>query len=95
MPPRCAGGRWPECIIQIVGSKEIVAATSLQAKRSVVSNAPQGTGPPTVARIDCVPGTETAQVVLTGGMGFANFADNFTGGCPLHKIWCCNRQSRE
>ncbi|EIE19974.1 hypothetical protein COCSUDRAFT_58210 [Coccomyxa subellipsoidea C-169] len=80
-PAAAAGlsGRWPECIIQIVGSKEIVAATSLQAKRSVASNAPQGTGPPTVARIDCVPGTETAQVALTGGMGFANFADNFTG----------------
>ncbi|KAK9902707.1 hypothetical protein WJX75_003360 [Coccomyxa subellipsoidea] len=73
------GGRWPECTIQIVGSKEIVAATSLQAKRSVANNVQQGTGPPNIARIDCLPGTETAQVTLTGGMGFAGFADNFTG----------------
>ncbi|BDA51304.1 probable metabotropic glutamate receptor-like protein P [Coccomyxa sp. Obi] len=73
------GGRWPECIIQIVGSKGIVAATSLQERRSDASSSQQSTGPPSVAKIDCVPGTETAQVTLTGGLGFAGFADNFTG----------------
>jgi hypothetical protein len=74
-----------------VGSKEIVAATSLQAKRSVANNVQQGTGPPNIARIDCLPGTETAQVTLTGGMGFAGFADNFTGGGYVYHMptWSC------
>lgn len=77
-----AGGRLPECTIHIVGSKEQVAATSLQARRSSAPTQ-MGAAAPSVARIDCVPGTETAQVTLTGGMGFADFADNFTGRCPV------------
>lgn len=69
-----------------MGSKGIVAATSLQERRSGASSPQQSTGPPSVAKVDCVPGTETAQVTLTGGVDFADFADNFTGNSRLYCI---------
>jgi hypothetical protein len=71
-------GGVPECTIQIIGSKEIIAATSLQAKRTV-NTFQQSASAPLLATIDCFPVTDPPQVTFTGGLGFADFAANFTG----------------
>lgn len=61
-----------------MGSKEIVAATSLQAKRTV-NTLQQSASTPLLAKVDCV---GNAPVTLTGGIGFAGFTQNYTGMFP-------------